>query len=60
MFDTLAVFQPAMFWLNADAELNICEPRRSITKRQTSAIQAEACQPSAGMQQPHAHKARGS
>ena len=30
MFETLAVFQPAMFWLKADAELNICEPHRSM------------------------------
>ena len=26
--DALAVFHPPMFWLNADAELNICEPHR--------------------------------
>ena len=25
MFETLAVFQPAMFWLKADADSNICE-----------------------------------
>ncbi len=24
--EALAVFQPAMFWLKADAELNICAP----------------------------------
>ncbi len=24
----LAVFQPPMFWLKADAEVNICEPHR--------------------------------
>jgi hypothetical protein len=28
MFETLAVFQPARFWLKADAELNICKHRR--------------------------------
>ncbi len=26
MSETLAVFQPPMFWLNADALANICEP----------------------------------
>ncbi len=30
--EALAVFQPAMFWLNADAELNICTPHRSMTQ----------------------------
>ena len=30
--DTLAVFQPAMGWLNADAEVNICEQHRSVRK----------------------------
>ena len=28
MFETLAVFQPPMFWLKADAEPNICAPHR--------------------------------
>ncbi len=30
MAETLAVFQPPMFWLKADAdsELSICEPHR--------------------------------
>ena len=30
--EALAVFQPAMFWLKADAELNICAPHRSMTQ----------------------------
>jgi hypothetical protein len=28
MWETLAVFQPAMFWLKADADWNICVPQR--------------------------------
>ena len=27
----MAVFQPAMFWLNADAVSNICKPHRTMT-----------------------------
>ncbi len=26
--EALAVFQLSMFWLKADAELNVCEPHR--------------------------------
>jgi hypothetical protein len=30
MFKTLAVFQPARFWLKADADSNICERHRRM------------------------------
>jgi hypothetical protein len=56
MSETLAVFQPAMFWLNADVS-NICEPHHSMdaSKRQTSPIWAEACGPA---QRSHAAAAK--
>jgi hypothetical protein len=33
MLEILAVFQPPMFWLKADAPMNICEPHRSMKQR---------------------------
>ncbi len=33
MFETLAVFQLARFWLKADAELNICARQRRMAPK---------------------------
>ncbi len=46
-----AVFQPPMFWLKAETEVNVCA---RCNDRQTCAMCAEACQLSADMLQPKA------
>jgi hypothetical protein len=47
----LAVFQPPMFWLKADAVENICEPHRSMMQQVRNQRDVRRCEPHRSMMQ---------